>query len=209
MVSESIEEYLEAIYRLVERKENVTTTNISRSLNVAPASVTEMLQRLEKEGYLKHEPYGDITLTKKGRSIGEKIVKRHRILEKFLEMLGLQRNIIHKEACKLEHAVSDEVESAIDRDIGFPNKSPTGMLIPRDVIKKPLIDLKKGEIGAVVSINGDKSVVQRLVDMGLTSGSEIRMLKSLPSGPVEISTRGSRLVLGRSIATKIFVEVER
>lgn len=208
MVTASIEEYLEAIYRLIEKKEEVTTANISRVLKVAPASVTEMLQRLEKEGYIEYEPYGDIVLTKKGKLMGKKMVRRHRILENFLEILGLQKHRIHKEACKLEHAISDEVEKAIDKNIGYPEKSPTGMEIPRDEKTKFLIDLKSGEKGVIMDIKGGKNVVQRLVDLGLTPGSEIKMMKSLPSGPIEIFVRGSRLVIGRCIAMKIFVELK-
>ena len=206
MTSASTEEYLEAIYRLTEKREKVTTTNISRLLSVAPASVTEMLRRLEKEGYLKHEPYGDITLTGKGAGVGKKIVKRHRIIERFLQMLGLQKNKLHEEACRLEHAVSDDVERALDSGLGFPEKSPTGMPIPRGDCKS-LVELKAGGRGVVVGITGGRNVVQRLSDMGLTPGSEVKVLKLLPQGPVEVATRGSRLALGRGVAMKITVEV--
>ncbi len=208
MITASIEEYLEAIYRLIEKKEKITTTNISKLLKVSPPSVTEMLQRLDKEGYLKYESYGDISLTKRGRDIGKTVVRRHRIIEGFLERLGLQMHRIHDEACRLEHAISDDVEKAIDKDIGYPEKSPTGMQIPRAKKIKPVIDLKSGEKGVVVEIKGGKGIVQRLLDMGLTPGNEIRVTKSLPSGPIEILVRGSRLAIGRGIAMKILVEVK-
>lgn len=208
MVTAGIEEYLEAIYRLIEKGEKVTTTNISKLLKVAPPSVTGMLQRLDAEGYIQYEPYKDISLTKKGRDLGKRIVKRHRIVEKFLEMIGLQRHRIHDEACRLEHAVSDYVEKAIDKTIGYPERSPTGMQIPRDEKIKPVIDLKSGEKGVVVEIKGGKGIIQRLLDMGLTPGNEIRVTKSLPSGPIEVLVRGSRLAISRGIAMKILVEVK-
>lgn len=207
MITASIEEYLETIYRLIEKGEKVTTTNISKLLKISPPSVTEMLQRMEKDGYLEYTPYRDITLTKKGREIGRGILKRHRILERFLERIGLQRQRIHEEACKLEHAISDDVEKAIDRNINYPEKSPTGMQIPREGKIKPLADLKSREEGIVMDITASKGIVQRLVDMGLTPGNEIRVTKSLPSGPIEISVRGSRLAIGHKIAMKIFVKV--
>lgn len=211
MITASVEEYLEAIYRLIEKGEKTTTTNISKLLKVAPSSVTEMLQRLEKEGYLKYEPYKYITLTNKGKDTGKRVVKRHRVVEKFLEIIGLQRHKIHNEACRLEHAISDDVERIIDKNIGYPEESPTGMQIPRekkDRKGRSLVYLQTGGKGVVVSIRGGKGVVQRLTDMGLTPGTEITVTRHAPFGPVEISVRGSKLAIGRGIAMKILVEVK-
>ncbi|MEM2918549.1 MAG: metal-dependent transcriptional regulator [Candidatus Altiarchaeota archaeon] len=210
MTTESTEEYLEAIYRLTEKGEKITTTNISKLLNVSPASVTEMLQRLNKEGYIKHEPYSTISLTNKGKLLGEKIVRRHRILEKFLDIIGLSRKTLHGEACKLEHAISDDVEKAIDRSIGYPKKSPTGMEIPRskNVEVIPLINLKSGEKGRIIKINAGKKATMRLMDMGLTLNTKITVINSHLNCPIEISVRGSKLSIGRGLASKIFVEKE-
>jgi ferrous iron transport protein A len=70
-----------------------------------------------------------------------------------------------------------------------------------------LVDLKEGQSGAIVLINGGRMAVKRLADLGLTPGTEIEILKKIPyHGPVEIQARGSNLVLGRGIATKVMVE---
>lgn len=210
MVTKSIEEYLEIIYRITEKGEKVTTTNISKLLNVASSSVTEMLQRLRNEGYIEYEPYGDIVLTKKGKALGEKIVRKHRILEKFLESIGLKKNL-HSEACRLEHAISDDVERAIDKSIGYPEKSPTGMEIPRDEKGKRvifLINLKPGEKGKITKIISGKKATKRLMDMGLTTNTKIIVINSQQNCPIEICVRGSRLSIGRGLASKIVVERE-
>jgi len=71
-----------------------------------------------------------------------------------------------------------------------------------------LIDLKEGQKGIIISISGGRNVIQRLTDMGLTPGTEIKMLRNGPLCPVEISVRGFNLVLGNGLAAKILVKVK-
>ncbi len=111
-----VEEYLEAIYRKKEKGEDAKTNALANELGVSPASVSEMLRRLEQRGLLVHASYKLIELTRKGEAIGKKITRRHRLIEKFLALLGVRKNL-HGEACVLEHAVSDEVERAMARFI--------------------------------------------------------------------------------------------
>ena len=197
--TESIEEYLETLSRLIERKQDLTTTKISKELGVSPASVSEMLKRLSKEGYIIHKPYRQISLTKKGKNVGRKTLRKHRVLEKFLLGLGFSKRKIHNEACKLEHYVSDELEGIIKEKLE-PPKERKGVL--------SLIDMKKGESCRVFSIEGGRSSVRRLEDMGLTPGTKITVKRSAPfSGPVEICVRDSCLVIGRGMASRIFVLV--
>ncbi len=197
--TESIEEYLETISRLIEKNEILSTTNISKKLGVSPSSVSEMLKRLSREGYIIHKPYKQISLTNKGKNIGNKTLRKHRVLEKFLLGLGLSETKIHREACKLEHYISDELEGIIKQKME-PPKNGKGVL--------SLIDMKKGESCRIFSMEGGKSSVRRLEDMGLTPGTIIKVKRSAPfSGPVEIRVRDSCLVIGRGMASRIFVLV--
>ncbi len=197
--TESIEEYLETLSRLAEKREKLTTTNIAREMGVSPASVSEMLRKLSREGYVRHEPYREIALTKKGMSLGKRTLRKHRVLERFLGSMGFSRNRIHDEACKLEHYVSDELEGIIKERME-PPKHGKGVL--------SLIDLQDGEDGRIFSVEGGKGSVRRLEDMGLTPGTEIRVKRSAPfSGPIEVCIRDSCLVIGRGMATRIFVLV--
>jgi len=197
--TESVEEYLEAISRLLEKDEKLSTTNIASKLGVSAASVSGMLKKLEKDGYVRHMPYKGVVLTDKGRSLGRKILGRHRLLERFLESMGMHRHNIHGEACKLEHYVSDELEDIIKKRLE-PPKDGKGVL--------SLIDLKSGDEGKIFSIEGGAKAVKRLEDMGLTPGTTVKILRSAPfSGPVEISVRDTSLVIGRGMAGRIFVSV--
>lgn len=208
MATESVEEYLETIYRLCENKANTTTTEIAEALNIAPASVSEMVQKLAKKGYVEYAPYRGVSLTNKGKRIGRKILRKHRVLEGFLAQLGFPKHKLHQEACKLEHSISDELEKTFDSNIGYPETSPTGKKIPRDKKILPLASLSIGEKGRIVSVKGGYGVVQRLADLGLTSGTEIVVIRSaLFRGPIEISVRGTRIALGRGVSAKISVEV--
>ena len=196
--TESVEEYLEALCRLMENGEKLSTKNIAERLNISQASVSEMLRKLKKEGYVKHAPYSEAELTDKGKEIGRRVLGRHRLLERFLEGMGMRRNRIHNEACKLEHYVSDELEGLIKKGIDVPNGK--GLL--------SLIDLKKNQKADIVDIEGGSRVVKRLHDMGLTPGARIWVRRSAPlSGPVEVCIRDSCLVIGRGVASKVLVKV--
>ena len=200
MISENVEEYLEAIYRLIERKEKLTTTNIAKELDVSAPSVSEMLKKLDKRGYIKYEPYKEVVLTRKGRHVGRTVLRKHRLIERFLSRLGVSGHRIHHEACKLEHSVSDEVEKAIEREV---DKKP-----PKKGIFS-LHDLRAGQTGEIISIETGMHAKRRLEDLGLTPGSRIRVIKVVPfGGPIEILVRGSRLALGRGISRRIMVMVE-
>ena len=173
---------------------------LAKDLNVSPPSVSEMLKKLDERGYLKYEPYKGVVLTRKGRDLGENILRKHRLIEKFLDTLGISKNKIHEEACKLEHSVSKGLEKVIEKEIKKP-------LYKKGVIS--FTDLRPGQTGEVVSIETGYHAKRRLEDMGLTPGTRIRVLRLAPfGGPIEISVRGSRLVIGRGMAKRIFVKVE-
>ncbi len=196
--TESVEEYLEVLCRLSEEGKKLSTTNIASKLKVSPASVSGMLKKLEKEGYVSHSPYKDIELTARGKRLGKKILGRHRLLERFLEGMGMRRHRIHGEACKLEHYVSDELEGIIKKKLDAPEG--------KSVVS--LIDMGDGAEGKVFGIDGGGRSVKRLEDMGLTPGAKVKIIRSAPfSGPVEVFIRDSCLVLGRGVASKVFVKV--
>ncbi len=198
--TESVEEYLEALSRLAEKGEKLSTGNIAGKLEVSPASVSEMLRKLKKEGYVKYEPYRDIELTPKGRRAGRKMLGRHRLLERFLEHMGMRRHMIHSEACRLEHHVSDELEDIIKKKLAPADR--------RGIIS--LVEMRSGEEGEIVSAETGSRAVRRLEDMGLTPGARVKILRSAPfSGPVEIYVRDSCLVIGRGMASRVFVKVGR
>jgi DtxR family Mn-dependent transcriptional regulator len=114
MEQKSTQDYLKTIYSLSRNGDLVSTTHISQKLNVTPASVTEMLKQLSEEGYVKYHPYHGSNLTDKGLQQAKKVTRKHRLLETFLsDVLHIGKDKVHSEACRMEHALSDEAEESL------------------------------------------------------------------------------------------------
>ncbi len=233
--SENVEEYLEILYKLNRSGEKVGTSAIAKNLNIAPASVTQMLKKLDRMGYVNYSPYKGVSLTDKGLATAKKITRKHRLLERFLyDILKIKKDRVHRQACEMEHSLSDEAERALCQLLEHPDRCPDDSEpIPacdlkfsncEECLEKQkkdideigirgrnsfsLIDLKEGDAGRVVFIRGNHKVIRRLLDMGITPNATVRIIKVAPlGGPVEISVRGSNLALGRSIASNVFVEL--
>ncbi len=106
-LSENTEDYLEAIYRICRDKGSVRIKDIAESLGIKNPSVTQQVQKLSSMGLVEHESYGKVNLTEKGREIGSRIDRRHRLFHIFLEdILFLPAEMAQEEACRMEHAVS-------------------------------------------------------------------------------------------------------
>lgn len=111
-VSEQMQEYLETIYRLEEEGKVARTGEIALHLHVAPPSVTDMVQKLEKAGLVRYEPYKGASLTDTGRSVARRILSRHRIMQAFLqEVCGMEHREAHDAACDMEHTIPPQLES--------------------------------------------------------------------------------------------------
>ena len=130
-ISDNIEEYLEVLYRNGSNGEQVSTTQLSKDLEIAPGSVTQMLKKLESLGYIGYTPYKGATLTEEGMKIAQKITRKHRILEKFLtDILKIKEENVHEQACEMEHTLSDEAERALCTMLSNPDLCPNNNIIP-------------------------------------------------------------------------------
>jgi len=131
------EEYCEAIFELREDDVDVIQARIAERLLVSRPAVSEMVKRLEHDGLLRIDR-NRIDLTPAGRRLAERVVRRHRLAERFLtDLLGLSWAVAHKEAGKWEHVISDEVEAAIIRVLGEPTTCPHGNPIPGSSYEAP------------------------------------------------------------------------
>ncbi len=196
--SPETEEYLETLVRYKDMRKEPKVKELAKDLGVSPASVSEMLKKLSKKGFLKYERYGEIKLTRKGEELGRDILRKHLILERFLDFIGVKKSRIHEEACILEHALSDDVERALRMT-----------MVDRESVKR-LTDMRDGEKGTILFVSGGREACKRLTDMGLTPGTKIEVDRaSSRAGPVELSIRSSCLAVGRGIAKKIYVEVAK
>src|SRR4030042_4090600 len=234
MSSRTIEDYLKALLFLSRNGKPISTTEIAEHFKIAPASVTEMLKKLAKKGYVKYSPYHGAHLTNKGFQIAEKITRKHRLLERFLhDVLRIRKDKIHVEACEMEHALSDDAEESLCRFLNHPDKCPDDeKIIPacslpfsnceecvemhmkgleevgrRNQNLVSICTLKDGDQGRVSFRRGEHKVLQRLLDMGLTPGTSVSIVRGAPlKGPIEVGVRGSKVALGQDIASNVFVD---
>lgn len=102
----TMEDYIEVIYSLVESKGYARSADIADKLNIYPSAVTKMLKKLDYEGYIVYEKYRGIALTNKGKSMGDYALRRHKILEEFLEVIGVRESKIYEEVEGIEHHFS-------------------------------------------------------------------------------------------------------
>ena len=124
--SENVEMYLKTIFLITKGNERPAKNgDISRALGVSPPSVTEMLEKLRKDGQLRHVPYKGSTLTKAGEQYARRILRKHCILERFLvKVLDVPDGKFHDEACKMEHVISDDTAARLRRLVDQPSTCP-------------------------------------------------------------------------------------
>ena len=118
------EDYLEVIAELVELKGYATTLDISRYMNVSPPSVTKMLKKLDKNGYLYYEKYHGISLTPTGEQLAESIRQKHGTLLDFFEILGIGRDIANQDAEGIEHHLNSKTTRQLRKFVTFLKSNP-------------------------------------------------------------------------------------
>jgi len=106
MPTPSMEDYIELIYNLIKSKGYARVSDIAERLEVHPSSVTKMVQKLDRDDYLNYEKYRGFVLTPKGDKIGERLVFRHELLEEFLEIIGVSKELIYEDVEGIEHHLS-------------------------------------------------------------------------------------------------------
>jgi DtxR family Mn-dependent transcriptional regulator len=137
-LSEAIQDYLKGIYKLQATGDRVTITAVARDQRVSAASASAMVKKLAALELLEHEPYRGARLTDAGERVAVEVIRHHRLIELYLaETLGLDVDDVHDEADRLEHVISEELESRIDRALGFPTHDPHGDPIPDADLKWP------------------------------------------------------------------------
>src|SRR3989442_7093178 len=151
-LTRSVEDYLKAIYHLSSQGGFASTSDIGAMLEVAPTSVSGMVKRLSETGLIEHVPYRGVQLTQQGRRAALKMIRRHRVLETYLtQQLGYDWGGVHKEAERLEHAVSDRLIERMAGALGEPRYDPHGAPIPtaaREIEETELLPPAEAPAGA-------------------------------------------------------------
>ena len=211
-VTSATEEYLEIIYRLQKKNGVATTSDLVRSLKVAPGTVTNTIARLEKESFVIHEPYRGVRLTEKGRRIALRTIRKHRLSERLLtDLLNVEWERVHEAACKLEHSISDEIAKKIEKALGHPKTCPHGNPIPTEcggVLEeesRPLSEFNLREKGKIVKITDERrEILEYLSSLEVKPNKIVEIIDKAPfSGPITISIEGKNHALSREIASLI------
>ncbi|CAN5602662.1 metal-dependent transcriptional regulator [soil metagenome] len=217
LLTKSDRELLKAIYRSTRDASWAHTGVLADSLGLAPGTVTATIKRLAERALLEHTPYRGVELTGAGRRVAVAVIRRHRIVERFLsDMLGYAWNEADRLAGRFEHEIPQEVEERLFVALDRPTTCPHGFPIPDpDVVDipdmPPLYALEAGDI-AVVAVPGstDPDVVDFLEALGLRPGVRVEVRDKHPfGGPLVLSVDGNDRTIGERVANQIYVRKEQ
>ena len=202
------EEYLQTIYWLKEANLPITGANIARAMQLSAPTVHEMLGRLEQDGYVKRGDDKSLQFTKSGHDHAYAVVRRHRLIERFLtDVLGIPWHEVHEEAERLEHAMSPVLEERMRAAIGSAKTCPHGHPIQAGarVEGVPLADV---EIGAEVQVlrfeNEAEDLLIYLREAGLDPGQE-GVVVTNDDEEVAFEAAGERHAVTKSVAETVSV----
>ena len=207
-LTRSVEDYLKAIYQLTPEGRPASTSEIAHLLALSAPSVTGMVKRLSEHGFLEHVPYRGVQLTGQGRRAALRMIRRHRLIETYLvQFLGYSWDLVHEEAERLEHAVSDTMVERMASALGHPRVDPHGDPIPSVdglIEESPCIPLSDVPIGTRVELHRvSESQPERLryiASLGLRPGVHVTVLDRQPFDElVTIEVGSDRHVIGREL----------
>jgi len=209
------DEYLETMYEFYEKDPElrVRTGSLAESLKISPASATEMVQRLASKGFLDYVPYKGSSLTTKGLEHGKMMKRRHRLAEVLLEHLPFDGNH-HETACRLEHAIDDDLDVALSVYLGNPELDPSGRDIPdiRDDLSQRLSskssgirkmsNMQNGESGKVAFMSLSQDEIDIISQIGIEVGTEIKF-----DGEYKIQSSNKIIKIDESVSSFIVLHL--
>jgi DtxR family Mn-dependent transcriptional regulator len=205
------EEYLQSMFWLEEAGLAITGANIARAMQLSPPTVHEMIGRLERDGYVSREADKSLSFTIDGREHAQAIVRRHRLIERFLtDVLGIPWDEVHEEAERLEHAMSPVLEQRMLAAIGDATTCPHGHPIVEGAREQGAL-LADVEPGAAVHVlrfeNEAEELLHYLKRAGMRPGLD-GTLESADAEEVVLSSDDGRHVVSRSVAETVSVRAE-
>ena len=218
-LSNSIQDYLKAIYRLTANHEAATTNLIADQMGISAASVTVMVQRLARlePALVEYRKYQGVFLTSAGRLEALRVIRRHRLIELFLvEKLGYAWDEVHAEAEQLEHGASDQFIDRLAELLGNPAYDPHGDPIPDRSLNMPvphtvpLAAIPSGDLVIVRQVeSSDSNLLTYLKRLGIHPGAKLEVLQRVPfdqTMQLRLLENNQETVFGPEIAERIRVE---
>ena len=220
-LTHAIEDYLKTIYDLSIIHGRVSTTQLANSLDITPASVTGMLQRLavSQPPLVDYQKHRGVVLTIEGEKVALEILRTHRLLELFLQKtLGYSWDQVDAEADKLEHVISGEFEERIAQALGDPTHDPHGDPIPTRDLEMPshaklcLCELVPGQRGTIQRVRDhDAELLRYLSERGVVPKAAFKVVEHSPFDnnlTLDIEGQKNPVVLGPRVVHQIFVETD-
>ncbi len=223
MPSLTVENYVKTIYQIAvaQAGQPATTGQIAAALDVSPGTVTSMLKTLDAARLATHKPYEGVSLSRAGRLLALRVIRRHRLIELFLlRTLDMSWDEVHDEAEHMEHAVSDLLVDRIDAFLGHPDVDPHGDPIPRvegltleppvEPATQSLAECAAGQPFRLTRVLDQSSeFLLSLTDSGLALGAT-GMVERNPDGVglMRISLEGRVMLLALEAAAELLVTEE-
>lgn len=214
--SVSVQNYLKAIHQAGVSGRGASPQEIAAQVGVSSPGVTKMLRYLSAHQLVHYTPYQPVYLTEMGERIAVEVIRHHRLLELYLvESLGYGWEKVHAEAERLEHHISEDFETSIERLLGYPKFDPHGDPIPtRDGILPPPVTetLNAQETGTWVVVrrvtDEDPDLLLYLGERGLRPGTAARLLGREPfEGSLLVEVAGKEQRVSPQAAQNVFVEI--
>lgn len=214
----SKENYLKAIAEAEGEGEPVIAATLARWLNVSAPAVTMAIKRLKRDGLIRVDKDGQLSLTSAGRDIANRLLNRHHLIERMLtEIFGMEWYKVHEEAEQLEHAVSADFERRLLEKLGTGEACPHGNRVEGDTPQdrrsrglKPLDEAPSQAEAKVVSVfERDRRLLEYLNGIGIHPGALVRMMASNYDDTLTLCIEGKPVQLGRSAAAKVWVELAK
>lgn len=207
-----MQDYLKTIYKLQQDRAAVSTSEVAGRMGVSDASATNMIKRLARLKLVTYARYHGFTLTPAGQRIALEIIRHHRLVELYLAReLGVSLDQVDREAEKIEHVLSEDVEARMATRLGNPMLDPHGDPIPaadgtvRDVRYPKLDRLATGATGVVARVS-DRSpaVLRRLARLGVLPGAVLKMVGHRAGG-CQVEINGRSLTLPRALCDGVYI----
>ena len=182
---DSMEMYLRTVLELEEEGIPALRARLSERLGISAPSISEGVARLEEQGLVRLTGDRTVALTADGRDKAEHVMRKHRLAERLLvDVLGLEHEYVHEEACRWEHVISDRVEERLVEFLGHPTTSPYGNPIPGSAPApssvQPLLDVEDGAV-VVHSISehlqAEHDVMHILHEHGMIAGETVHVTR--------------------------------
>jgi DtxR family Mn-dependent transcriptional regulator len=220
----SVDEYLETIYflafpigeyRPLSTGSPTLASRVAEMLGVSRASAGEMLKRLERDGLIERGEHKEALLTPAGRVRAEKVVRKHRIIERLLtDFMGYTAAEAHVHADELGDTFTDDMVERIDEKLGHPERCPHGWPVDPDFEQEenqqlsPLADLEAGSKATIVRLaEHDGDLLHWFYDEGLVPGSELEVRETQPAaGQITVKLNGTERAIGEKAAAGLFVK---